>query len=192
MWNIYSFQGISICPIHHTPNMNMHFAPCLHIDTAQVMDLPVAWCLSRYHDDVIKWKHFPRYRPFVRGIHRSPVNSPHKGQWRGTLTFPLICAWINRWVNNSETGDQRRHRALYDVTVIMVRWGPWGGWLWMGGNLGLSWNSLCLLSLEEDQHFGSTNIKKSFMPGITFESQHLNQWKKSYRFKFWIEILGQI
>ena len=32
------------------------------------------------HDDVIKWKHFPRYWPFVRGIHRSPVNSRHKGQ----------------------------------------------------------------------------------------------------------------
>ena len=35
---------------------------------------------QRKHDDVIKWKHFPRYWPFVRGIHRSPVNSPHKGQ----------------------------------------------------------------------------------------------------------------
>ena len=32
------------------------------------------------HDDVIKWKHFPRNWPFVRGIHRSPVNSPHKDQ----------------------------------------------------------------------------------------------------------------
>ena len=32
-------------------------------------------------------KHFPRYWPFVRGIHRSPVNSPHKGQWRGALMF---------------------------------------------------------------------------------------------------------
>ena len=39
------------------------------------------------HDDVIKWKNFPRYCPFVRGIHRSPVNSPHKGQWRGALMF---------------------------------------------------------------------------------------------------------
>ena len=36
--------------------------------------------LGQLHDDVIKWKHFPRYWPFVRGIHRSPVNSPHKGQ----------------------------------------------------------------------------------------------------------------
>ena len=28
---------------------------------------------GRNHDDVIKWKYFPRYWPFVRGIHRSPV-----------------------------------------------------------------------------------------------------------------------
>ena len=73
------------------------------------------------HDEVIKWKHFPRYLPFVRGIHRSPVNSPHKGQWRGVLMFSLICAWINRWVNNSEAGDLRRHRGHYDVTVIYWR-----------------------------------------------------------------------
>ena len=26
-----------------------------------------------WHDDVIKWKHFPRYWPFVWGNHRSPV-----------------------------------------------------------------------------------------------------------------------
>ena len=51
--------------------------------------------ISASHDDVIKWKHFPRYWPFVRGIHRSPVNSPHKGQWRGALMFSLICARIN-------------------------------------------------------------------------------------------------
>ena len=44
------------------------------------------------HDDVIKWNHFPRYWPVVRGIHRSPVNSPHKGQWRRALMFSLICA----------------------------------------------------------------------------------------------------
>ena len=55
------------------------------------------------HDDVIKWKHFPRYWLFVWGIHRSPVNSSHKGQWRGALMFSLICDWINGWVNNRET-----------------------------------------------------------------------------------------
>ena len=51
---------------------------------------------SQLHDDVIKWKHFPRYWPFVRGIPRSPVNSPHNGQWRGALMFSLTWAWIKR------------------------------------------------------------------------------------------------
>ena len=69
------------------------------------------------HDDVIKWKHFPRFWPFVRW----PVNSPHKGQWRGAFMFSLICAWINRWVNNREAGDMRRYRTHYDVIVMVNR-----------------------------------------------------------------------
>ena len=73
---------------------------------------------SSAHDNVIKWKHFPGYWPFVRGIHRSPAHSPHKGQWRGALIFSLICVWINDWVNNREAGDLRRYRAHYDVTVM--------------------------------------------------------------------------
>ena len=64
---------------------------------------PHRWHLC--HDAVIKWKHFPRYWPFVWGIHRSPVNSPHKGQWRGYLIFSLICAWINGWINIFEIWD---------------------------------------------------------------------------------------
>ena len=78
------------------------------------------WSGDRWiqHDDVSKWKHFPRYWPFVRGIHQSPVNSPHKGQWRRALMFSLICAWINGWVNNCEAGDLRHHRAHYDVIVM--------------------------------------------------------------------------
>ena len=54
------------------------------------------WYRLHCHDEVIKCKHFPHYWPFVRGIHRSPVNSPHKGQWRGALMFPLICALNKR------------------------------------------------------------------------------------------------
>ena len=73
------------------------------------------------HDDVIKWEHFPHYWPFVWGMHRSPVNSPHKGQWRGALIFSLICAWINGWLNNRKAGNLRCHRAHYDVTVIILR-----------------------------------------------------------------------
>ena len=73
------------------------------------------------HDDVIKWRHIPRYWPFVRGIHRSPVNSPHKGQWRGALMFLWSAPWINGWVNNRKAGDLRRHRAHYDVIVMCTR-----------------------------------------------------------------------
>ena len=46
----------------------------------------------------------------------SPVNSLHKGQWRGALMFSLICTWMNGWVNS---GDLRCHRSHYDVTVMM-------------------------------------------------------------------------
>ena len=32
--------------------------------------------------------------------------------------FSLICAWINGWINNLDTGDLRRRRAHYDVAVM--------------------------------------------------------------------------
>ena len=50
-----------------------------------------------------------------------PVNSPHKGQWRGALMVSLICAWINDWVNNREAGDLRRHRGHYDGIVVGIQ-----------------------------------------------------------------------
>ena len=56
------------------------------------------------HDNIIKWKHFPRYCPFVRGIHRSSLNSNHKGQWRGALIFSFFLiqtetSWIFLWTH---------------------------------------------------------------------------------------------
>ena len=83
----------------------------------------MAPCGNWEHDNRIKWKHFPRYWPFVRGIHQSPVNFPHKGQWCGALIFPLIYVWTNSWVNNRDGGDFRRRHAHYDVTVMnTVEW----------------------------------------------------------------------
>ena len=71
------------------------------------------------------WRHqmdtFSALLASVRGIHRSPVNSPHKGQWRGALMFSLICAWIKGWVNIREAGNLIRYHAHYDVTVMMLR-----------------------------------------------------------------------
>ena len=88
------------------------------LDTASIKNVLPTWKRQPFHDDVIKWKHFPRYWPFVRGIHRSPVNSPHRGEWREALMFSLICVWINGWEHNREAGDLRRYRAHYDVIVM--------------------------------------------------------------------------
>ena len=73
-------------------------------------------------------------------IHRGPVNSPHKGQWRGAWVFSLICTRINGWVNNGEAGDLRHHRAHFDVIVMYVFnvcvcvcvWRWWLGWCGVG------------------------------------------------------------
>ena len=87
---------------------------------------------STVYSDADQWKHKSSASlAFVRGIHRSrwiphtkasevPVNSPHKGQWRGAFMFSLICVWINGWVNNREAGELRRYRPHYDVTVMVI------------------------------------------------------------------------
>ena len=59
---------------------------------------------------------------FVRGIHRSEVNSAHKeqgrrGHDRGALMFSLIYAWTNSWAIKGYAGDLWHHRAHYDVTA---------------------------------------------------------------------------
>ena len=51
---------------------------------------------------------------------RWPVDSPHKGQWRGALMFSLIWACTNGWVNNQDASDLRRHLALYDKFIIIA------------------------------------------------------------------------
>ena len=105
--------GIMLVEMSHYYNV-----PMVTITLIGALQTGVGQTCGKYHDDVIKWNPFPRYWPFVRGIHRSPVNSPHKGQWRGALMFSLICAWINDWVNNREAGDLRRHLGHYDVNVV--------------------------------------------------------------------------
>ena len=66
-----------------------------------------------------KMETFPRYWPFMREIHRSPVDSPHKSQWHGALMFSLVCAWTNDWANSRDAGDLRLHHAHYDVPVML-------------------------------------------------------------------------
>ena len=75
-------------------------------------------------DCILWWRHqmetFSALLAICAGNSSSPVNSPHKGRWRGALMFSLICAWMNDWVSNR---DLRRHRIHYDVTVMSIL--PW-------------------------------------------------------------------
>ena len=116
------------------------YIPLIKVWTCGPVLWSVSWGVSRrycrsclewnvLYFDQTWWRHqmetFPHYWPFVRGIHRFLVNSPHKGQWRGAFMFSLICVWINRWVNNLEAGDLRCYHAHYDVIVtICLRFIP--------------------------------------------------------------------
>ena len=101
----------TIAASHATPVVIHHVLSLVEwCMTPCTLDAPLRWRPFAYkekhvkpltHDDVIKWKHFPRYWPFVSGIHRSPKDSPHTGQWRGALIFSLICAWTNGWTNET-------------------------------------------------------------------------------------------
>ena len=70
----------------------------------------------------LSWCHwmetFTALLALCEGNHRSLVDFPHKGQWRGALMFSLICTWTNVWANNRDAGELRRHCAHYDIIVM--------------------------------------------------------------------------
>ena len=76
------------------------------------------------HDAVIKWKHFPCYGPFVRGIQWTPLDFP--SQRPVTRSVGVFFALrLNKWLSKQSrrhrahlnAGDLRRHCAHHDVTV---------------------------------------------------------------------------
>ena len=116
----WGFIEPCLCKPHFMREVHVHQMSCLV--TGLLMLLWPDWYLginNHFHDDVIKTT-FPCYWPFVQGIHRSPVNSPHKGQWHRVFMFSLVCSWINGGVNNSEAGDLRRHHTYYDFNVMLM------------------------------------------------------------------------
>ena len=70
-----------------------------------------------------RWRHqIETFSAYLALCEDNPVVTavlPHKGHWRETLIFPRICAWANGWINNRDAGELKRHRAHYDVTVLV-------------------------------------------------------------------------
>ena len=73
---------------------------------------------NKCHDDIIKWKHFLCYWPFVWGIHRLPVNSPHKGQWLGGLISFWSASEPTVEANNKDASDLTCYRPFANVIVM--------------------------------------------------------------------------
>ena len=57
---VHHCSSVALFPFH-----NKYFSTTLYVSYSFALLLTY-----NSHDDVIKWKHFPRYWPFVRGIHR--------------------------------------------------------------------------------------------------------------------------
>ena len=105
--------GVKVNPCYQTgPSWNIHWLNSIVVICSnEVMSNSKSIMASS------KIETFSRYWPFVRGIHRSLLDSPHKGQRRGALMFSLTCAWTNHWVNIRDAGDLKRYRAHYDITL---------------------------------------------------------------------------
>ena len=120
MFYVHCMRNSNIISLH-TERVKPMYVDMYHIYYNELWWLkcmPIPFVLSPSHVDVIKWKHFQRYWLVVRGIHWSPVNYPHRGQWRRALMLSLICARINGWVINHKAGDLIHHRAHYGITVM--------------------------------------------------------------------------
>ena len=75
-----------------------------------------------WHYDVIKWKHFPRYWRFVRGLKRSLLDSLHKAQWRRALMFSSMCTWTNGWATIETPMIIDALRSLWRLCNGMHKW----------------------------------------------------------------------
>ena len=98
------------------------------------------------YDDIIIWKHFLYYWLFVRGIHQSLVDSPHKGPVaQSFVVFFDVCLnkqWSHQWFETmtimwrhcSDELTNRPHTSPHtssswaryreSVVVLKKRW-PW-------------------------------------------------------------------
>ena len=157
LWILLKKGDDIVSPQLHGMLSNAFFVSCLPgWDSDGTVDNPLhakfIWSIMK----ISWWRHqmetFSALLALCAGNSPVPVNSPHKGQWRGVLMFSLICARINDWVNNREAGDLRRHLGHYDFTVkgfffITLFWNITGCWDSPSGKLRTSSSSSHTVSI---------------------------------------------
>ena len=155
---------------------------CLSASEVTLKDMgEIHLCQTTTKLSKTEWKHFPRYWRFVWGIHWSPVNSPHKGQWRGALMFSFTCAWINGWVNNREAGDLRYHRTHYDVTAMIF-----------AHIVSMSPHSLCMIFKEQIFALAHILLLWLYLIIIPFNVQLLKRYSMKITFCCWVHCQSAI
>ena len=86
---------LTFCQCHSISSLCAKFGKdpsrenCWH-KSPLLLDQPIRYWLTSLHDDVIKWKHLPRYWPFVRGIHRSTVTGEFPAQMPAMRSFEVF------------------------------------------------------------------------------------------------------
>ena len=132
----------------------------LQVDQGRLLWDQMRW---EIHDDVVKWKLFPRYWPFVRGT---------TGHWWVPLTkasdadlwYILWSASTNGWANNRDAGDLRRHRARYDVTIMTLRT------TWREDRQAIEWTSFAFSQTDGNMQQISNNRQNTI-----FHQNHYHQ-----------------
>ena len=122
--DLNSIQGYLIVPVSATPDTTLQWR---HKRRDGVWNHPPHHRLLNRLFRRLRWKNQNSASPaFVLGIHRSPVNSPHKGQWRGKCFHLMTSSWIGsneqfRWFlvhrTNSWCASDLRH---HDTRVTSI------------------------------------------------------------------------
>ena len=117
-----------------TPQTAMNCGPVqdiewnVHTDIVALFVWGFKYCVNEsswFHDDVTKWKHFPRYWPFL--AHRSPADAPHKGQQRGAFSFfylrlnKRLSKQSRRWWFETPSHSLLRHCNALSIYSWLLR-----------------------------------------------------------------------
>ena len=94
----------------------------IHLETRVVLCMHSCGKVSAgftptFHDDVMKWKYFPRYWPFVRGIHRSTGGFPSQRPVTRSFDAFFYLRLTKRFSKHSGRRWFRRYCAHHDVSA---------------------------------------------------------------------------
>ena len=150
---------------------------CIFLNENACISIKISpWC-------AIRWKHFPRYLPFIRGI---PLNGEFPPQKPVTRSFDLFfdLRLDKDWINYRGVGDLRRYRAHFDVTVMLTLFlrvklttSKYCFWWWLGTGQATNhclkqwwlvyWRAYASLGLNELMYLMESCIIIPFHHGIT-------------------------